>query len=325
MKRIVKENRYYFLLFFTIIVFSFLTGCNGITLTPTIPEIDFFSADTHFLIEGNTTNLSWVVSNADTVTIDQGIGEVDLSGSHAVSPTEKTTYTLTATSGTESETAEVTINVMPSYWEPPDWWGDITIQPPEQTMVIQPSSNEGKDSFIHSDFQNQNFGDETYGMIGKVDDFTVRTYLQFDLSSLPSDSVIVSADLKVYQYAGTDTENFNIGVHSVTGLWEEDSLTWATQPNYDFTPEITISVSPVNEIWLSWNIRYLVQAWVEGDINNLGVLLKKTNENTGNEWINCWTSEYTFDPDLRPKLEITYYAPAPQKNLLIQEMNNYGR
>jgi hypothetical protein len=311
MEKITKINRMYLLLFSLFIVFNLLTGCNGITLTPTIPEIDFFSADAPFLIEGNTTNLSWAVSNADTVTIDQGIGEVDLSGSHVVSPTEKTTYTLTATSGTESETAEVTINVMPSYWEPPDWWDDITIQPSEQTIVIQPGPEEGKDSFIHSAFPNKNFGDETYGMIGKVDDFSVRTYLQFDLSSLSSDSVIVSADLKLYQYAGTDTENFNIGVYSISDLWGEDGITWATQPNYDFTPEITISVSPVNNIWLSWNIRYLVQAWVEGDINNLGVLLKKTNEKTGNEWINYWTSEYAFDPDLRPKLEITYYAPTP--------------
>ena len=43
---------------------------------------------------GESSNLSWSVTNATTVTIDNGIGSVALTGTTVVSPTTDTTYTL---------------------------------------------------------------------------------------------------------------------------------------------------------------------------------------------------------------------------------------
>lgn len=60
------------------------------------PEIAFFVADPETLVEGARTRLSWRVAGAHQVSIDQGIGAVDATGSIELSPSAGTTYTLSA-------------------------------------------------------------------------------------------------------------------------------------------------------------------------------------------------------------------------------------
>ena len=57
--------------------------------------------------------MSWNVIDADTISIDPGIGSVDPSGSYEVFPTETTTYTLTAVGpgGTTTENVTVSVNI----------------------------------------------------------------------------------------------------------------------------------------------------------------------------------------------------------------------
>ncbi|MFO8067063.1 MAG: hypothetical protein R6U11_05730, partial [Bacteroidales bacterium] len=85
----------------------------------TIPAIHSFTSDYTWISPGGSANLSWEVSNADTVTIEPVLGEVNISGSASVSPSSMTTYTLTASNTFGDNTAEITIMVL---WEPPDWW-----------------------------------------------------------------------------------------------------------------------------------------------------------------------------------------------------------
>lgn len=57
--------------------------------------------------------------------------------------------------------------------------------------------------------------------------------------------------------------------------------------------------------WLSWDIRYLVYDWVEGNIGNYGLVLKD-DDYQGDTFIYCWSSDWGYEPELRPKLVITY-------------------
>jgi len=68
------------------------------------------------LAPGGSSTLRWITDPTASLSIDQGIGNVDANtssgiGSIAVSPTETTTYTLTSTRGGDVETAQVTITV----------------------------------------------------------------------------------------------------------------------------------------------------------------------------------------------------------------------
>jgi hypothetical protein len=77
--------------------------------TPTV----HISADPETIQEGASSTLSWFSADADSCTIDQGIGTVDLNGSTMVSPTVTTTYTITATGPGGTSTDSVTVTVAP--------------------------------------------------------------------------------------------------------------------------------------------------------------------------------------------------------------------
>ena len=55
-----------------------------------------------------------MVQNATTVTIDNSIGNVGLTGSHSISPAASTTYTITATNAVGTVTAKTTLTVITS-------------------------------------------------------------------------------------------------------------------------------------------------------------------------------------------------------------------
>ncbi len=88
---------------------------NGMQMSsdPQQPVIDSFEASELVIFLGETTTLLWDVTGADSIDLDQGIGAVaNPSGSVDVSPTETTTYTLTATNGIGSLSPELTITVI---------------------------------------------------------------------------------------------------------------------------------------------------------------------------------------------------------------------
>ncbi|MFC1867172.1 Ig-like domain-containing protein [Thermodesulfobacteriota bacterium] len=61
---------------------------------------------------GGSTTLSWSSAYADSVSINQGIGDVDLTGTTTVSPTDTTIYTITATGPGGSSTDTVTVTTL---------------------------------------------------------------------------------------------------------------------------------------------------------------------------------------------------------------------
>src|SRR5215475_5891367 len=62
--------------------------------------------------KGQSSTLTWQTTNATDVSIDNGVGALQPNGSQQVSPTESTTYTLTAkgAGGSQNATARVTVN-----------------------------------------------------------------------------------------------------------------------------------------------------------------------------------------------------------------------
>jgi len=72
------------------------------------------SANPETIQKGQSTTLTWQTSNATDVSID-GVGAVQPSGSQQVTPSDSTTYTLTAkgAGGTQTATARVTVTSPP--------------------------------------------------------------------------------------------------------------------------------------------------------------------------------------------------------------------
>ena len=74
-------------------------------------SISLFIANPPQIQAGGTSTLQWVTTNATAVSIS-GIGQVPLTGSTPVSPTQTTQYTLTATNSTSSQSATATVTIM---------------------------------------------------------------------------------------------------------------------------------------------------------------------------------------------------------------------
>ncbi|MDQ2947416.1 MAG: CAP domain-containing protein, partial [Acidobacteriota bacterium] len=82
------------------------------TLTPSSgPAITSFTATPSAITAAQPVTLSWAVSGASAVSIDNGIGDVSGATSKAVSPSTTTTYTLTATNTGGTSVARVTATV----------------------------------------------------------------------------------------------------------------------------------------------------------------------------------------------------------------------
>jgi formylglycine-generating enzyme len=95
-----------------------VSSLSTITVVPPAPPvIASFSANPTAVQQGGSSTLSWSVSGATSVTIDNGVGAVSASASAQVTPTSTTTYRLTASNAYGSVNAEATVTVSTA---PPD-------------------------------------------------------------------------------------------------------------------------------------------------------------------------------------------------------------
>ncbi|MDR3000681.1 MAG: OmpA family protein [Fibromonadaceae bacterium] len=88
-------------------------GCPVEEIVADLPTV-IFNTDQASISSGQFITLSWVVTNANEVSIE-GIGDVSLQGSRRVKPSETTAYTLTATGdgGVRRETLEIIVESAP--------------------------------------------------------------------------------------------------------------------------------------------------------------------------------------------------------------------
>jgi hypothetical protein len=79
-----------------------------------LPVIVSFAPNPATIDFGQSSSLQWVVQNATTVTIDNSIGIVGLTGSHSISPAATTLYTITASNANGTVSAQTTLTVITS-------------------------------------------------------------------------------------------------------------------------------------------------------------------------------------------------------------------
>gem|GEM_PF-1488340 len=79
---------------------------------PTAPTINSFTATPQSITSGQSSTLAWVTTAASSLSIDPiSFTSSQVSGSTTVSPTQTTTYTLTATNAVGSVTSQVVITI----------------------------------------------------------------------------------------------------------------------------------------------------------------------------------------------------------------------
>lgn len=194
-------------------------------------------------------------------------------------------------------------------------------QYPITSVTLQLGTAAGKDAAIHSFFLFKNYNYGNYKQeVSSVSFATINQLIQFDLSTIPAEAEIISAQLELKQTATSSAEaDAVISVHRIMQSWGEgtksgsepaDGATWNTTDgslnwdggggSYDATAIASIVITSALVI-RNWDISSLVQNWHNGLYVNEGVLLK----GSGTVYVSFASKEDVTVAN-RPKLSISY-------------------
>jgi hypothetical protein len=175
--------------------------------------------------------------------------------------------------------------------------------------TLQPGATTGEDSYIISSAPNTNNGD---GINLQLTADARRILIEFNLSGIPSNARITSANLKLYVTAKGSGDPVT-NVYRLTQSWTESGVTWnkydgtnnwaTAGGDYDSTVWATATVTASG--WSTWNVGNLIQSWVNGSYSNYG-MLAGTSTASGTTY---FASSDNSDTSLWPVLEINYTTP----------------
>lgn len=165
---------------------------------------------------------------------------------------------------------------------------------------------------ISGSYAGSNFGTSTGDTAGSVSGIVYRALVKFDLSSVvPSNITVQKAYLTVSLNSTMDS---SINAYALTGSWVETQATWNssatgtgwTTPGGDFS---TLEDSqPITSTTLKFALSpALVQSWITSPSTNYGIMLKNTDETSG-QYVNVYSRENS-PATSRPMLTIYYSLP----------------
>ena len=242
------------------------------------------------IIEGNPTfadaNGNVVFALTDLFAVDSGNGATD-----------KLTYGLQPGSGKGEFILTVTLDS--AFLSDPARVFPVVIDP---TIMI--SSLYTPDAYVCSNYPTTNYYSSTYLRTGKDTPFGIRrSYIQFDIPALPTNSLFQSASLDIEKESGVAP---NLYAYRCTSSWSSSTITWNNKPgttSSGSSPKATL----ISSTWYSITVTNIVKAWLYDSMPNYGFMLKDSNESSTDHWTTYYSSE-AVSPH-KPELNITYTIP----------------
>lgn len=142
-----------------------------------------------------------------------------------------------------------------------------------------------------------------------------RTYVQFDLSQIPSGATVTDASFSLYIdpniNSSSDPGHNATKLSIVTSAWNQSTITWNQQPTVDTTTNEVI-VGPTTTATSSItgiNVTAPVQFWVSNPGQNYGWRFWQVSEYTTLHSVEDFASKYDTSASYRPKLIVRYTCP----------------
>ena len=193
-----------------------------------------------------------------------------------------------------------------------------------KTLVLQPGPDDGKDAMISNLDADKNFGDYKYFEATYLSEpvLTVmrsnRSLIWFNLNSLPKSAIIKKVTLQLHYDLPvpfdpvylTDTDpstgvaRYGAVLQQIVESWEEDKVTWNTQPKTTEANQVFISPFNLNVNFITVDVTRLFVPVNEIAAANYGMFFKlwPTERFPGFRFA---SSDYS-DATMRPKLTIYY-------------------
>lgn len=153
---------------------------------------------------------------------------------------------------------------------------------------------------------------DTYLTTATTDTDIWRTFMRFDLTSIPWRSAVSSATLNLYDTgcSWSCTTNTNtIEVHKMTGAWTTGSTWNQVSPLVDATVQASLNAVPTTvNVWQSFALTNMIQGWINDPATNNGLALKLASEAPGKSGP-FWTSSRGTASQV-PSLSVTFTSNA---------------
>ena len=207
------------------------------------------------------------------------------------------------------------------------------------TIKLQDNETENlEDARVYNNEPNNNFGVSTELHVVDFEGHFVRSYIRFNISSIPLGSIIEESGLFLYLFECEICEvaPLVVDVHHVYNkTWVEGSesadnasgqgsntnITWNNQPcgtafddsaQCNLTAEDSVNISlGAMVVWIQWNVTNLVKKDYDENNNNVSLVLKSQSEGDGFE-VELFYSKEGGVTSLRPYLNITYTEAEPE-------------
>ncbi len=170
--------------------------------------------------------------------------------------------------------------------------------------------NVTKDAMISSASANTNYGNTDYLLMSSFANLNnsviARSLVQVDLSGIPANAVIVSAQLNL-------SSNVHIGnylsllIQRATESWSENLVTWNNQPSTTTSGQIICSSLGGANSDCVIDVTNFAQNWHINQYENHGILLRLFLETPTNQ-LQYYSSDYS-NTAKRPTISIKYVIP----------------
>lgn len=191
----------------------------------------------------------------------------------------------------------------------------------QTTLVLQPGPANGKDVMVISNAPDSawyTYPDFIAACWTNNGPFTMRSFIDFDLSPIPSNATIISAHLSLYCNNNSSNSQLHSGANQselrrITAPWVDTFVTWNNQPATDMVGKIVLQQS-INSIqdYPNINVTSHIQYKHANPGMHHGFMLRLTTEGTYRSIV--FASSNHPMPGLRPRLVIVYNAPVLPAN-----------
>jgi len=183
-----------------------------------------------------------------------------------------------------------------------------------------------QDSYVNSSATTTNYGSDTIIMASttmrRLSQYYQRSFVEFEISSIPSNAVIVSANIVLKRSTSITGINPFV-VRRITSTWDQNSITFSSQPTIasttdakDYSATYTLSNDSV-----FFDVTAMTQNMLYGVIANQGWSIQVSNEALTSA---SGCSFYSMESAFIPYLQIEYYLPLQVTSCLIDHESSIG-
>ena len=185
-----------------------------------------------------------------------------------------------------------------------------------QTVVNFDYTNNMQDAFVaNGGVENTNFGTQdrinAYHQVGQQIPMVFRTYIQYDLASIPANAIITEARLNLTTHTVNNAQNHPLYIERVgSSGWTETGINWNNQPDVISVDQLAFSHAHTSTTGVhQFDVTDHVQHMVNNPTLNNGWRIRLQSEQASSDYGVMYHSSEATTVANRPTLSVEYVLP----------------